>query len=242
MQKCLEVRNLKKRYGDFEAVKGIDFEVNAGEVFALIGPNGAGKTTALRIISTILSPTSGEVKVFGKNITKFPKETRQIISYLPEEAGSYKNMKGIDYFKFMASLFSNNGKQQKQFVDNAIEVCGLGDRLKDKIATYSKGMTRKLLLARAVMTVPKLAILDEPTSGLDVINALEIRSLIKRLAKQQNMAILVSSHNMLEIEFLSDRVSIIHNGLIHMTGTPSELKLKTDSDNLEEVFAKAVER
>lgn len=240
MQKCLEVYNLKKSYGDYEAVKGVNFEVNSGEVFALIGPNGAGKTSTLRIISTILAPTSGEVKVFGKNITKYPNEIRQIISYLPEESGSYKNMKGMDYLKFMAALFSSSKKVQKEYVDNAISVCGLGDRLKDKIGTYSKGMTRKLLLARAVMTLPKLAILDEPTSGLDVINAMEIRDLIKNLAKHQNMAILVSSHNMLEIEYLSDRVAIMDKGLIHITGSPSELKLNTDSENLEEVFSKVV--
>lgn len=241
MQKCLEVNNLKKNYGGLEAIKGINFEVYSGEVFALIGPNGAGKTTALRIISTILSPTSGEVKIFGKNIVKHPEEVRQIISYLPEEAGAYKNMRGIDYLKFMAELFAASSRTQQEYVQYAVEISGLGDRLKDKMATYSKGMTRKLLLARSVMTRPKLAILDEPTSGLDVINALEIRAVIKKLA-QQGMAVLVSSHNMLEIEFLSDRVAIMDKGVIHITGTPAELKLKTGAQNLEEVFAGVVKK
>lgn len=241
MQNCLEVINLKKNYGNFEAVKGISFDVYSGEVFALIGPNGAGKTTTLRIISTILTPTSGEVKIFGKNIVKHSQDVRQMISYLPEEAGAYKNMKGIDYLKFMAELFSANPRIQKEYVQNAVEVCGLGDRLKDKMGSYSKGMSRKLLLARAVMTRPKLAILDEPTSGLDVLNALEIRNVIKKLA-QSGMAILVSSHNMLEIEFLSDRVSIIDEGIIHVTGTPAELKLMTGAQNLEEVFARVVKK
>ena len=241
MYKALEVINLKKNYGNFEALKGISFEVMPGEVFALIGPNGAGKTTSLRIISTILKATSGDVRVYGKSINKQPREVRQTISYLPEEAGSYKHMKGRDYLKFMAEIFTASTKLQKEYIRNAEEISGLGGRLDDKIASYSKGMTRKLLLARTVMTRPKLAILDEPTSGLDVINALEIRALIKKLA-QDGMSFLVSSHNMLEIEYLSDRVAIIDKGIIHVTGSPAELKIRLEAQNLEEVFAGVVNR
>ena len=232
----LEVSNFKKNYGKFEAVKGISFEVSQGEIFALIGPNGAGKTSTLRSVATVLKPTMGDIKIMGKSVNKYPQDIRQIISYLPEESGAYKQMTGIDYLNFMANIFSANPKIQKDYVQTAIEICGLGDRLKDKMASYSKGMTRKLLLARAVMTRPKLAILDEPTSGLDVINAIEVRNVIKRLA-DNGMAVLISSHNMFEIEFLSDKVAIMDRGLIHLIGTPAELKLKTNSQNLEEVFA-----
>jgi len=231
----LEVSNLKKNYGNFEAVKSVSFEVCAGEIFALIGPNGAGKTTTLRIVSTILKPTDGNVKIAGRSINKNTGDIRQMISYLPEESGAYKQMTGLYYLNFMASIFSANPKVQKEYVDTAIEICGLGDRLKDKMSSYSKGMTRKILLARAVMTRPKLAILDEPTSGLDVLNAIEIRKVIRKLA-DNGMAVLVSSHNMLEIEFLSDRVAIMDKGRIHISGTAAELKLQTGSQNLEEVF------
>ena len=236
MGTVLEVSNLKKSYGSFEAVKGISFEVEQGEILALIGPNGAGKTTTLRVVSTILQPTGGDVRIMGKSIHKAPMEIRQQISYLPEEAGAYKQMTGMEYLKFMAGIFSANPKIQKEYIAVAREVSGLGDRLKDKMATYSKGMTRKLLLARAVMTRPKLAILDEPTSGLDVMNALEIRKVIRKLA-DSGMAVLVSSHNMLEIEYLSDRVAIMDKGQIYLTGTPLDLKLKCNAQNLEEVFA-----
>lgn len=241
MGTILEVSNLKKNYGNFEAVKGISFEVEQGEILALIGPNGAGKTTTLRVVSTILQPSGGDVRVMGKSIRKSPMEIRQLISYLPEEAGAYRQMSGIDYLKFMAGIFSANPKTQKEYVSVAAEICGLGDRLKDKMATYSKGMTRKILLARAVMTRPKLAILDEPTSGLDVMNALEIRRVIRKLA-DSGMAVLVSSHNMLEIEYLSDRVAIMDKGQIHLTGTPAELKLNCNAQNLEEVFAGVTKR
>lgn len=239
MENALIVKNLGKKYGKYEAVKGISFEVRPNEVFALIGPNGAGKTTTLRMIATLLTPSSGDAYVYGTSITTDSIKVRQMISYLPEEAGAYKNLRGIDYLKFMAELFASNASTAKEYIERACEISKLGNRLKDKIGTYSKGMTRKLLLARAIMTKPKLAILDEPTSGLDVINALEIRKIIKELSKN-GMSVLVSSHNMLEIEYLSDRVAIIDKGIIHITGTASELKEQFGKQNLEEIFAEVV--
>ncbi len=239
MEKALVVKDLKKSYGNHEALKGISFDVNPGEIFALIGPNGAGKTTALRIIATILTPSDGEVYIYDYNLSREAEKIRQIISYLPEEAGAYKNLTGYAYLNFMASLFAPDANTRREFEEFAEQVSGLGERLKDKIGTYSKGMTRKLLLARAVMSRPKLAILDEPTSGLDVINAIEIRRTIRELSKT-GMSVLVSSHNMLEIEYLSDRVAIIDKGLIHETGTPDGLKGKYGTQNLEEVFAEVV--
>jgi len=231
----LSVQQLKKSYGKVDAVKGVSFDVQPKEVFALIGPNGAGKSTTLRMIATILSPTGGTVTVAGHDLKKEPDAVRQAISYLPEEAGAYKNLKGIDYLKFMAALYANDAKVQREYVDFAVEITGLKDRLKDKIGTYSKGMTRKILLARTVMARPQLAILDEPTSGLDVMNAVEIRKIVKSLAKE-GMSVLLSSHNMLEIEFLSDRVAIINKGEILDSGTAAELKDKHHAHNLEEVF------
>jgi ABC-2 type transport system ATP-binding protein len=234
---ALEVKDLTKNYGSFQAVKGINFSVTPNEIFSLIGPNGAGKSTTLKMIATILSISSGEIEVFGLNAKKEPKKIREIISYLPEEAGAYKNLTGKSYLEFMAGIYSDDSQKQTEFVKFASEMTELGDRLKDKIKTYSKGMTRKLLLARTVMTKPKLAILDEPTSGLDVINALEIRKTIRELAKG-GMTVLLSSHNMLEIAFLSDRLAIIDKGEIKETGTSQELLQKYQSANLEEVFTK----
>lgn len=239
MEQALVVEDLRKSYGKHEALKGISFEVRSGEIFALIGPNGAGKTTTLRMIATILTPSSGSSKVYGLDTVRDGEKVRQIISYLPEEAGAYKNMTGGAYLRFMAELFTPDRRTRDEYVATAAEITGLGDRLNDRIGTYSKGMTRKLLLARAVMTRPKLAILDEPTSGLDVVNALEIRRTIKGLAKE-GMAVLVSSHNMLEIEYLCDRVAIIDRGVIHRTGAPAELKDAYQAANLEEVFVEVV--
>jgi ABC-2 type transport system ATP-binding protein len=237
----LDVQNLKKNYGKIEALKGISFSVKRGEIFALIGPNGAGKTTALRIISTILRPTSGDVFINGVSAVNEADRVRKFITYLPEDAGAYKNMTGYDYLKFMASLYLDGEAQVKEVVATAAEISGLGDRLKDKIGTYSKGMTRKILLARALMVKPVLAILDEPTSGLDVINAIEVRKIIKRFS-ELGMTVLLSSHNMLEVEFLSDRVAVINEGRILESGTPAELKERFGSRNLEEVFEEVSKR
>lgn len=239
MAAVLEVKKLVKNYGSVLAVDKISFNVEGGEIFALIGPNGAGKSTTLRMLATLLKPTGGSAKIAGYDVSTEGNLVRTAISYLPEEAGAYKNLTGIGYLRFMASLHFTDHKERKERVNYGAEVTGLNKRLKDKISTYSKGMTRKLLLARTVMVKPHLAILDEPTSGLDILNARSIRQLIKDLAGQ-GMAVLLSSHNMLEIEYLSDRVGIIHQGKLLITGKPQELKKKYHAANLEEVFAKAV--
>lgn len=239
-EKVLEVKALSKQYkkGVYASEK-VSFDVYKGEIFALIGPNGAGKTTTIRMISTLLQATEGDAVVAGHSILTAPDKVRKNITYLPDEAGAYKNMKGIDYLKFMASLYADSKQEADACVERAKEICELGDRLKDKIQSYSRGMARKLLLARAIMSKPALAILDEPTSGLDIINALEIRRMIKKLAAE-GMSFLLSSHNMLEIEYVSDRVGIIAKGHLLETGTAQELKEKYGTKNLEEVFERVV--
>jgi ABC-2 type transport system ATP-binding protein len=240
MEFACSVQNLTRNYGGLRALAGISFDIRPGEIFGLIGPNGSGKTTTLRIISTLLKPTTGVVTVLGHDVTKAPAEVRKVVSYLPEDAGAYKNLTGLDYLKFMATFYTHDNRDRDAMVRMATELSGLADRLRNKVKTYSKGMTRKLLLARALMTRPKLAILDEPTSGLDVGNSMEIRKRIKEFAAQGTTVVL-SSHNMLEVEFLSGRVALIKQGVIIESGAPDELKAKHECRNLEEVFLK-VER
>ncbi|MFH1101400.1 MAG: ABC transporter ATP-binding protein [Methanobacteriota archaeon] len=233
----IEVKNLVKNYGSFEAVKGISFTVNKGEIFGLIGPNGAGKTTTLRILSTLLSITSGSVMIAGRDLKKEASEIRKIISYLPEDAGAYKNLTGRAYLQFIANFF--DAKQVPEMVRRGIEIANLGNRISDRVDTYSKGMMRRLLVGRALMTDPKFAILDEPTSGLDVINAQEIRKLIKTTAKN-GTTVLLSSHNMLEVEYLCDRIALISEGKIVEEGNPKTLMEKYQVQNVEEVFTRVV--
>lgn len=237
--KAVEIKNLVKDYRNIKALKGISFEINQGEIFGLIGPNGAGKTTALRIIATLLQITSGSAKVFDYDVIKQANEVRKRISYLPEEAGAYKNLSGKSYLDFIAEFYSKDKQEKKEISDRGVDLAKLQERIKDKVGSYSKGMTRRLLVARALMVNPQLAILDEPTSGLDVISAREIRRTIKEFARQ-GTSFLISSHNMLEVEFLCDRIALINQGLILETGTPKTLKEKYNAENIEEVFVSAI--
>ncbi len=235
---ALEVRDLVKDYGGFRAVKGISFSVREGEIFGLIGPNAAGKTTTLRVVSTLLQVTAGTVKVHGFDVVDQAEEVRRRISYLPEDAGAYKDLKGEAYLRFIASFFRDQHDMERMLARGRA-ISDLGDRLDDKVDTYSKGMTRRLLVARALMVEPQLAIMDEPTSGLDVLNAQEIRRIIKDFV-EAGAAVVLSSHNMLEVEFMCDRIALIAEGLIVETGTPAGLKEKYGAANVEEVFAEVV--
>ena len=237
MSLAVDARELAKKFGNIQALNNVTFNIKQGEVYGLIGPNGAGKTTTLRIISTLILPTSGSATIFGIDVVKQPDEVRKILSYLPEEAGVYRNLSGMEYLQFMAKF---SQVDTREAIKEAVEISGLGDRLKDKAKTYSKGMKRRLLLARALMTKPKLAILDEPASGLDVLHAYHIRKIIKNYVKQNGVTVLLSSHNMLEVEFLCDHVALVNKGKIVLEGKPVDLKTQYGSQNLEEVFAKVV--
>jgi len=238
MTDALVLSDVRKTYGQREAVHGVSLTVHEGEIFGLIGHNGAGKTTILRMISTILKITSGRIEVYGHDVTKDSDSVRRLISYLPEDAGAYKDMTGRRYLTFIADFFVS-GKERDEMVDRGIALADLGDKIDYRIDTYSKGMMRRLLIARAIMTRPKLAILDEVTSGLDVINAYEIREVIREIAKS-GVTVVMSSHNMFEVDMLCDRVGMIDQGNLIEVGSPEELKKKYSKDTLEEVFVTAV--
>ena len=234
---AVEVRNLSKLYGSVVGVDNLSFTVKAGEIYGLIGPNGSGKTTTLRIIATLIKPSKGAVKVFGYDVVKEALKVRSLISYLPEEAGAYRDLTGYDFIRFMLSLrFS--GRRLEEAVSEAIEISGLGEDLKRAVRTYSKGMKRILALSVVLASRPRLMILDEPTSGLDVEKSIEIRELIKRYNREYGITVLLSSHNMLEVENLCNRVGILYRGRLIAEGSVDELKKKTGSRNLEEVFMK----
>jgi ABC-2 type transport system ATP-binding protein len=235
---ALSVKNLNKSLGKKQVLNDLSFEVKEGEVFGLIGPNGAGKTTTLRIIATLLQIDSGEVDVLGFKLPGQAAEVRRILSYLPEDAGAYRHLKGREYLEFVASFFAYKEKPA-EMVKRGMEIADLGERINDRVDHYSKGMMRRLLIGRALMTRPRLAILDEPSSGLDVINAREVRRLIARAA-EDGMTVLFSSHNMLEVELMCQRLALINEGRIVALGSPKELKEHYKAANIEEVFTGVV--
>lgn len=150
-----EVTNLGKRYGELRAVDDISFEVHEGEIFGLIGPNGAGKTTALRVLATLLVPTSGSASVLGHDVVREPEKVRPVISYLAEEAGTYRNLTGYEYVSVVSRVYFRSTLDAEGAVEEAVRIAGLGDRMRDKMKTYSKGMKRRIQVARALMTRPR---------------------------------------------------------------------------------------
>jgi ABC-2 type transport system ATP-binding protein len=238
---AVEAKDLVKVFGQVRALDGLQLQIRTGEIYGLIGPNGAGKTTALRIIATLLLPTSGTVSIFGLDVVEKAAEVRKCLTYLPEEAGAYKNLSGYEYLQFMTKFMAPSASPRAGIVEAAAEISGLGGRLKDRVKTYSKGMKRRLLVARTLMSQPQLAVLDEPTSGLDVLHSVHVRGLIKEYVQHHGVTVLLSSHNMLEVEHLCDRVALMNQGRIVAEGSPAELKSRFEAPNLEEAFAKVVD-
>lgn len=235
---AVEVRDLTKIYsGGVIGVSELSFNVNTGEIYSLIGPNGSGKTTTLRIIATLIKPTRGTVRVLGVNVVKNPLKARSLLAYLPEEAGAYRDLTGLDFIRFMLSLrFS--GSRLEEAVSEAIEISSLDKDLKRPVRTYSKGMKRLLALSVVLASRPKLLILDEPTAGLDVEKSILVRDLVKKYNREYGITVLLSSHNMLEVEYLAHRVGMLYKGKLIGEGSPWELKSKLSAGNLEEVFVK----
>ncbi|MEM4698593.1 MAG: ABC transporter ATP-binding protein [Acidilobaceae archaeon] len=234
----LSVRGLVKRFGGFTAVNSVSFDVFAGEVFCIVGPNGAGKTTILRIIAGVIEPDSGEVLAFNGLVKWGSIEYRRLISYLPEDAGIYRNITGLDYLRFIASMYFDDSSSIEDSVRRGVELSGLGDRVRDMAGSYSKGMRRRLLLASTLMVNPRIAILDEPTAGLDVVYSIDMRRVIVDYVRSTGGSVIMSSHNMLEVSYVCSRVALINRGVIVGLGAPGELLDKYNAINLEEVFIK----
>lgn len=220
------------------AVKGVTLTVKEGEIYGLIGPNGAGKTTLLRMIVGLVKPSKGVVRVMGQDPYRDFDATRAFISYLPEDANTYPLLTGLEHLYFYAKIYG--AVNADEMVKYGAEISGLGKRLNDLTLRYSHGMRRRLLLAVALMRKPKIAVLDEPTSGLDVHASVSVRNMIKKYVAETRATVIVSSHNMLEIEYLCDRVGLIHNGVLIAEDEPRKLMRDHNASNLEEVFTKLV--
>ena len=230
----LEVKNLKKRFGDFEAVKGISFSVQKGEVLGFLGPNGAGKSTTMRMITGFLPPTSGTAVVDGHDIAREPVAAKAALGYLPESAPSYRAMVVEDYLKFIAEIRGFRGAAAHDAVERVIEKARLQPVVRKTIETLSKGYRQRTCFAQAILHDPKVLIMDEPTDGLDPNQKFTVREMIKEMAAEK--AIVISTHILEEVDAVCTRAIVIADGEIKADGTPAQLKAMDPSGRLDVVF------
>ena len=230
----LEVKNLKKRFGDFEAVKGISFSVKKGEVLGFLGPNGAGKSTTMRMITGFLPPTSGTAVVDGHDIAREPVAAKAALGYLPESAPSYRAMVVEDYLKFIAEIRGFRGAAARDAVERVIEKARLQPVVRKTIETLSKGYRQRTCFAQAILHDPKVLIMDEPTDGLDPNQKFTVREMIKEMAAEK--AIVISTHILEEVDAVCTRAIVIADGEIKADGTPAQLKAMDPSGRLDVVF------
>jgi sodium transport system ATP-binding protein len=236
----LKIENISKKFNNFVALEDVSFEVKEGELFGLLGENGAGKTTMLRILSTIMTPTSGTAKVLNYDIVKNPQEVRSSIGILfGGETGLYERLTARENIKYYGELNDMPSSDIDKRIDELVKIFGMQEYIDKKVAGFSKGMKQKVSFARSIVHSPKVMLLDEPTSGLDVTAIMEVHNFIKE-CKNQGKTVIFSSHTMSEVEELCDRIAILHKGKIMDVGTQDELKKKYNVNTITEVFTKLV--
>jgi ABC-2 type transport system ATP-binding protein len=217
----IEIENLRKLYGQHEAVKGITFTVRAGEILGFLGPNGAGKSTTMKVMTCLTPPTSGSVRIGSHDVLMEPLEVRKAIGFLPENPPLYPEMVVEDYLSFAAEIRRVRAGQRRAAVDAAVERCGLTEVRKRLVGNLSKGYRQRVGLAQAVIHEPRILILDEPTVGLDPTQVIEIRSIIRDIG--QDRTVILSSHILPEVQATCQRVIIINRGEIVAEGPMEEL-------------------
>ncbi len=222
MSTILEVQNLVKNYGDFQAVKGISFNIEEGEIFSLLGPNGAGKTTTISMLSTLYTPTSGDAVIGGHSVTKDPMGVRNVIGVVPQDLALYEDLTARENLIFWGQMYNLSGKSLNLRVDEVLEQIGLTDKAKDRVKTYSGGMKRRVNIGVGLLHKPRVLFMDEPTVGIDPQSRRAILDTVKDLNKQ-GMTLLYTTHYMEEAEELSTRVGIIDHGELIAIGSQKEL-------------------
>lgn len=222
MPAILRANNLVKKFGDLTAVDDVSFEIYEGEIFSLLGPNGAGKTTTISMLSTLLTPTSGDAMINGFSINNDNMQVRNYIGIVPQEIALYDDLTAFENLYYWGRLYNLSGRTLELRVAEVLEQIGLTDRAKDRIKTYSGGMKRRVNIAAGLLHKPKLLFMDEPTVGIDPQSRRMILDKVKEL-NQQGMAILYTTHYMEEAQELSNRVGIIDHGKLIAVGTQEEL-------------------
>ena len=218
------VGTIRRRSVVVEAVRGVSFAIERGELFGLLGPNGAGKTTTIKVLTTLLLPTAGAARVLGFDVARQAREVRSRIGYVfGGDRGLYDRLSGLDNLRYFADVYRVPARDQRRRIDELLELVDLKGRERERVETYSRGMRQRLHIARGLLHDPSVLFLDEPTIGLDPIGARELRQTIA-LLREAGKTILLTTHYMFEADELCQRIAVIANGRIVATGTPRDLK------------------
>jgi len=233
---AIETKSLTKKFGDVIAVDNLSLNIHEGELFALLGLNGAGKTTTIKMLTCLIQPTSGDAFVLGNSITEHSQLVKQVTNVSPQETAVAANLTVKENLEFIAGIYGQSKNEAKQSALKMVESFKLQDVYKKKARVLSGGMQRRLSIAMALISNPKILFLDEPTLGLDVLARRELWSIIKELKK--DVTIILTTHYLEEVEALADRVGVMAKGKLVASGTVEELKQQTNTNSLEDAFIK----
>jgi ABC-2 type transport system ATP-binding protein len=237
MTQAVDCVDLSYQFATHLAVDRVNLTIAPGEMYGLLGPNGAGKTTTIRMITTLLTPATGSVRVFGIDAAARPMLVRRVIGYVPQALSADANLTGIENVELFARLFDVPRRSRKQRVADALDAMGLTEAAGRLAGTYSGGMIRRLELAQSLFSAPRLLVLDEPTVGLDPIARAVVWEYIAKLRTEHQMTVLMTTHYMDEADAYCDRISLMHRGKIRVTGTPASLRGGLgDQATLDDVF------
>lgn len=220
-QAIIEVKGLQKSFGSFEAVKNVSFTVNKGDVFGFLGPNGAGKSTTMRCMLSLIKPNAGDIRIFGKNLFEERNAILAKVGSIVEKPDFYKYLSALKNLEIFARI--SGAEVSQKAIYETLDFVGLLGREKDKVGGFSHGMRQRLGIAQTLLHQPELIILDEPTTGLDPQGIIEVRDLILRLKNEQNKTVILSSHQLAEIELVANRMVIINKGQTIIEGSVAEL-------------------
>lgn len=234
MPVTIKVKSLNKSFGPINAVRGVSFEVNHGEVLGFLGPNGAGKSTTMKMITGFLEPTSGTVEVNGFDVLDNPIEVKRSVGYLPEGAPAYGEMTVKSFLNFIADVRQLTGSHRQKRIDEVVDIINIKHVIDQSIETLSKGFKRRVGIAQAILHDPSVLILDEPTDGLDPNQKHEVRNLITEMSEDK--AIVISTHILEEVDAVCSRAIIISSGVLMFDGTPTELIAKSDRSDIDHAF------
>ena len=232
---AIAVENIVKKYGTFEAVKGVSFSVEEGEIFGLLGPNGAGKSTLIRMMTTLLPVTSGRALVAGHDVMKEADAVRRAIGVIPQALTSDQDLRVEENLSIYAKLYSVPREQRERNIAEVLEAVDLAKWRTAETKTLSGGMRRRLEIARGLVHDPRIFFLDEPTTGLDPVSRIAVWEMLNNLKKTRNLTMLVTTHYMEEADRLCDRIAIVDHGMLVALGTPVELKQSVPGSNVVEV-------